>query len=79
MLSQIMYISITIGIVARACYLHNGDLYCIIPIQDSDVCCFDGFFNYDESGVKSESEKGEVNSRLIKINPGQTSRSGEHN
>ena len=35
-----------------------------MPLQGSDVCCFDGFVNFDESGVKSESEKGVVNSRL---------------
>ena len=35
-----------------------------MPLQGSDVCCFDGFVNFGESGVKSESEKGVVNSRL---------------
>ena len=52
------------GVVARARYLHNGDLYCITAIQGSDACCFDGFVNIDESGVKSESGKCVVNSRL---------------
>ena len=37
--------------MARACYLHDGDLNCIAAIQGSDGCCFDGFVNFDESGV----------------------------
>ena len=50
MLSQIMYISITIGIVARACYLQNVALYCTYAIVGSDVCWFGGFVNFDVVG-----------------------------
>ena len=50
--------------MARAGYFYNVVLCYITAIQGSDVCCFDGFVNFDESGVKSESEKGVVNSRL---------------
>ena len=52
------------GVVARAGYFYNGVLCYITATLGSDVCCFDGFVNFDESGVKSESEKGVVNSRL---------------
>ena len=52
------------GVVARAGYFYNGVLCYITAIRGSDVCCFYGFVNFDESGVKSESEKGVVNSRL---------------
>ena len=38
-----------------------------LPLRGSDVCCFDGFVNFDESGVNSESEKGVVNSRLCEF------------
>ena len=50
--------------MARAGYFYNGVLCYITATRGSDVCCFDGFVNFDESGVKSESEKGVVNSRL---------------
>ena len=46
------------GVVARAGYFYNGVLCYITAIRCSDVCCSDGFVNFDVSGVKSESEKG---------------------
>ena len=36
-------------------------------LRDSNVCCFDGFVNCHELGVKSETEKGVLNFRLCEV------------
>ena len=38
-----------------------------LELQGSDISCFDGLVNFVESAVKSESEKGVVNSRLCQF------------
>ena len=39
----------------------------LLEFQGSNICCFDGLVNFVESAVKSESEKGVVNSRLCQF------------
>ena len=54
--------------MAEACYLQNGEPYCIYAITMAPMFeCIDGFVNFDESGEDSESEKGVVNSGLCEF------------